>query len=324
MIEMQRQLVAACLLLVAATLAPAEESVVTEGTVTFRVTVDAQQAFVAQPIEFRLQVDAPRGATVQLPELAGRLGPFEVREFQTTADIPIAGTADTRRWIGRGSIESLNTGELSIPPLEVQVRLNGHATATTTLRSHQVGVRIVSLLEDRADAASLRDIKGVVDVPVPTDARRVWTRWLAGGVAALLMASLAVVYVVRRRPEVSAARWALMQLEEVEQAFGTVQTNAVESYQRLADILGEYLQLRFSPRDPGDLRNGTIDQQEIPLAPIMPELRSEIRDFLAVAEQVKFACLTISPEHVQRALGQVRELIDQCERLASQQRTEQE
>ncbi len=322
MIGRIRRLVAAALLLASPAAVLAGQSVVTSGPITFRVTVSAEQAFVAQPLEFVLQVDAPRGAIVKLPQISGMLGTFEIRDFQTTADIPIAGTSERRRWIGRGSVESLRAGDFSIPSLEAQIRMCPDTSAPKTLRSEPVSVRILSSVEDRAEATAFRDIKDVVDVSVPREPHRGWRWYIGGGIAALVLFGIAGVYVVRRRQEVSPVQWALREIDQVEQAFRLERSNAIECYEQLADVLAEYLRLRFAP----DVALRWIDEKADAHDPRLPNLKaetqSEIHELLSAAEQVKFACLTISRPDLLRTMQQVRHLVEECERVTGIARTE--
>src|SRR6188472_3666925 len=74
------------------------ESVVADGPVRVTARIDKGTARVAEPIQLVLDVEAPRGARIELPAKANRLGDFEVRHSSETKDIPSATGADKREW----------------------------------------------------------------------------------------------------------------------------------------------------------------------------------------------------------------------------------
>lgn len=311
-----RSLALACLLAVPAS-GETAESVVTRGPVTFSVALGAAQGQVAEPIDIQLQVDAPRDVTLQLPDLNGSIGPFEVLHFQWAPPIPVGDENHFRRWTGVGQIETLQTGELSIPSLEVHVRTTAD-DSSETLRSQPVRVRIASLLEGRVDPAALRDLKDVVDVAVPPTGPWRWRSWLGGAVATLALAGAAAAYFALRHRQISAAQWAKTEIDRVEHQFVASQTDAVVTYERLTDILAEYLRMRGM--------TSTMDGNEnLPDAghlPLTPDMRRQIHQLQQIAEQVKFACRTVGPSDVRQAIDDVRKLVEACEHVISPRRTE--
>src|SRR3954463_16590670 len=70
--------------------APALRSDASDGPVKVTARISATSARVAEPIQFVLEVDAPRGTRIELPAKAERLGDFEVRHSERTIDIPSA------------------------------------------------------------------------------------------------------------------------------------------------------------------------------------------------------------------------------------------
>src|SRR5436190_8797863 len=97
----------------------ARQSAVSDGPVKITARIDKGTARVAEPIQFTLEVEAPRGARIEMPGKVDRLGDFEVRRSEQNNDIPSAAGAEKRTWILRATLETLKTGELSISPLEV-------------------------------------------------------------------------------------------------------------------------------------------------------------------------------------------------------------
>ena len=84
------------------------------------------------------------------------------------SDIPSAANAGLRVWMLRLTLESIKTGELTIPPLEAHYATDAKSTTLSTVRSSPIPIRITSVLEDRANPKTFRDIKQTVDVTVPS------------------------------------------------------------------------------------------------------------------------------------------------------------
>src|SRR5690242_1738543 len=103
-----------------------------DGPVKLSVRLDKTTARVADPINLVLEVDAPKGARVELPAKAERLGEFEIRRSDRTTDIPSANQTDGRSWILRLRLESIKTGELTAPPMEIHYTTDA---ASTTFKS---------------------------------------------------------------------------------------------------------------------------------------------------------------------------------------------
>ena len=158
---------------------------------TITVSASASTVQVAEPLTLELTVVAPVGSSVDFSSVGDSLGNFDVIDMVDRADVPAANDVNQRSWTRRLTLESIVTGDLQIPALEINVRRNGESQ---TLKSEVIPIRVTSVLEDRADPTKFRDIHSVVDVAVPQSAANVWLWWALGGcgglaaVAALLMA----------------------------------------------------------------------------------------------------------------------------------------
>ena len=227
--------------------APALRSEASDGPVKVTVRISTASARVAEPIQLVFEVDAPRGARIEWPAKADRLGDFEVRRSERTVDIPSATQADRRSWALRLTLESLKTGELTIPPLEVHYTLNATDLTFKTLSTSPLKVRIASVLENRADPTRFRDIKQTVDIPVPEATSRGWIAWTCGGVVAAVVASLLLLVAIKRgRRGPAPAAWALAGIEELEKV-DLSQTTGIEAmFNEVVDIVREYFELEFN------------------------------------------------------------------------------
>ncbi len=137
---------------------------------------------VAEPFTLDVTVTAPVGAKVTFPAIADKIGDFDVRDSQDVFDVP---ADDARTWTRHLTLESITTGDLQIPPIDVQVNEGGKATLVP---SQPVTIRVASVLEDRSDPTKYRDIQSVVDVDVPVVRSNTWVWWTLGGAAGVTSA----------------------------------------------------------------------------------------------------------------------------------------
>jgi len=289
------------------------QSEVSDGLVIVTTRVNTASARVAEPVQLVLEVEAPRGSRVELPAKTDRLGEFEVRRSERTVDIPSATQADKRNWNLRLTLESIKTGELAIPPLDVHYTVDATSSTFKTLSTKPIPVRITSVLENRPDPTKFRDIKQTVDVPVPAADSRSWIAWSCGGAVATVVALLLAVAVVkRRRRGPLPAAWALNSIEELERV-DVLQTAGPEAlFNEVVDVVREFFELEFNvPALPRTTREFLAEASgEVGL----PEVASKRLSWLAsVADEIKFARLRVGEEHLKHAFAQAKEFIAECE-----------
>jgi hypothetical protein len=293
--------------------APTLRSEVSDGPVKVTARISSASARVAEPIQLVLEVDAPRGARIELPAKADRLGDFEVRRSERTIDIPSATQADKRSWTVRITLESLKTGELAIPPLEVHYTADATESTFKTLSTSPLKVRIASVLENRADPTRFRDIKQTVDAPVPETTSRGWIAWTCGGVVVAVVASLLLLVVIKRgRRGPAPAAWALASIEELEKV-DLSQTAGIEAmFNEVVDIVREYFELEFNV--PTLSRTAREFLAEVSDEVGLPEVASKRLSWLAfVADEIKFARLGVGEKHLTHAFAQAKAFVSECE-----------
>ena len=120
-----------------------------------------------------------------------------------------------RTWTRQMTLESIVTGDLQIPAMEIQV---ADGTNSRIIKSNAIPVRVISVLEDRADPTQFRDIHSVVDVDVPPQKSDGWFWWAAGGLGLLTFGSAAIAVVARRKTWLTPSEWALRELESLHQS----------------------------------------------------------------------------------------------------------
>jgi hypothetical protein len=292
--------------------ARALQSVVADGDVKVMARVDKGTARVAERIQLVFEVEAPRGARIEMPGKVNRLGDFEVRRSEQTNDIPSATGAEKRTWILRATLESLKSGELSIPPLEVHYTADLTSSTFKTLSTAPIPIHITSVLENRADPTRFRDIKQTVDVPVPETTSRSWIAWTCSGIGAAIAGLLLIAAVVRRqRRGPSPAAWALESIKELEQ-LNVSQTGPETLFNEVVDIVREFFELEFDvPTLPRTTREFLAEASgEVGL----PEIARKRLEWLAsVADEIKFARLGVGEQHLVHAFAQAKAFVAECE-----------
>lgn len=270
-----------------------------------RVTTTPSQTSrqVAEPFWLDWTVKAPSGARVTFPSTGDKLGDFDILDSRDLFDIPNDESGDERTWTRRLQLESIVTGELEIPSIEIQV---ADAQSSQVIRSEPITVQIVSVLEERGDPTQFRDIQSVVDVDVPNRPSHAWIGWSLAGFSALALAVAAVTVATRRKRWQTPAQWALAQLDELEAAMK--EQDGAASATQLASIMQNFLQLQYSLPEPGRTSEEMLHvlnaKQHVDEA-----TWKELRCLFALADEAKFAGLSVSPTQGQEMIEHARSLV---------------
>jgi hypothetical protein len=293
--------------------ASSKQAVITEGSVKLTVRVDRNVARVVEPIQFTLEVEAPRGTRVELPNLTKQLGDFDVRRSERLKDVPVAASADVRSWILKAKLETIKTGDLTIPPLDVRYSTDTKSETFNTLTSKPLAIQITSVLENGSDPRKFHDIKDVVDVAVPEQPSRAWIVWTAAGTGAVL-AGLALVVVVAkwRRRGPSPAEWALAAIADLQKATIANAADAEAVFNEVVDIVREFFELEFGvqtlSRTTREFLADAMEQVELGNMP-----RKRLMWLAKLADEIKFARRGIGGEQVRQAFEQAGTFVEECE-----------
>jgi hypothetical protein len=286
------------------------------GPVALIVRADRRSIAVGDPLTLTIEVDAEPGIEVRMPGHGESLGPFTVRSVQSRPDIPDAAGA-RRRWTDTIVLDTFDSGDLEIPAITVPFSDRRNEATTGTVESEisaqPLVVTVRTMIEGDFDPASVRDIKGAAEVPVPGRWRWLW--WAAGLAAAVSVAALAVARRLRTaarapQPVVPAHVWALAELDRLA-ADALVERGEVHNfYSRLSDIVRRYIERRFGLMAPErtteeflrELQGGSDlhDDQQALLAV-----------FLRAADLVKFALVRPGAVEAAAALDSARGFVRQ-------------
>ncbi len=274
--------------------------------VTIGVQIDKREAQIAEQIQLTITATAPENVSVSFPDLQMRLGEFEVTGVKDTLDIP---TGADRTWIRRVGLESLVSGELEIPGIEVSYvdrRGSDPRTGHQSTPAQQVTIR--STLEGVEDPTQFRDIKSVMFAPVPQTRSNAW--WVAIGVAAgsLCVAALALV-LARRKTELSPRQWAIRSLDELQESRAFQDNDAEQIYVRLVSTLRTFIDWQFGISAPHMTTNEFLDAMQADDR-LTGQFRADLSDLLNFADQVKFAGMLPEGNQLTLVVDQARRLVE--------------
>ncbi|QDV85858.1 BatD family protein [Planctomycetes bacterium TBK1r] len=277
-----------------------------EPTVTATASTNSVQ--VAEPFTVDITVNAPAGAKVAFPAIADRLGEFDVRDSQDRFDVP---TANGRTWARRIELESIATGDLVIPSLDIQV---SEGEIAKLVQTQPINVRVVSVLEDRSDPTKFRDIQTVVDVNVPEVKSGTWMLWAMGGVAGACLCAIAGLVLSRRGQWLTPKAWAIEELDELESLIDTNSVDCETTAQKLSEIVRSYLLLEFGIEDAGRTPQELVNEI-VATERIAKEATDRLSTAFMLADKVRFAGVELSASAMKSAVNDSRELI---ERIANE------
>ena len=263
---------------------------------------------IAEPFQVELTVTAPSGSKVALPAISDQLGEFDVLNTQDIADVPSDVSADQRIWRRRMTLESITAGDLQVPALEIQVADGTESQAFTTLSTQPITVRVLSVLEGRADPTQFRDIQSVVDVYVPQPESYSWFWWSLGGMGTASIAAAAIAMVARRQTWLTPVQWATRELDSIQSSAVTQSKYSESISQELSTVLRDFLELQFEISAPVQTTKellSEVDHRKI----LQPELTQRYSKLFAVADEAKFAGLSLTESQLSRMIDEARSII---------------
>ncbi|MDA1229957.1 MAG: BatD family protein [Planctomycetota bacterium] len=281
--------------------------IVNPATLTSNVSSTTVQ--VAEALTLELTVTSSVGSKVNFPSIGTSLGKFDVIDQVDRSDVPSPNDVRQRTWILWLTLESIITGDMEIPSLEIQVL--GSGGDIQTLRSDVVPIHVISVLEDRADPTQFRGIKSVVDMKLPDHAPTSygWLWWTLGS-AGVALATLVLVAVRKQKTWLMPNVWAVRELERLRSADAFKSGSSEIVAENLTTILRDYLELQFD-----------ITSSVQTTAELLQKIKSHkllkagtiqgYTDFFENTDLARFAGLRLSPAELTKAVDDAQQLIEQ-------------
>ena len=273
--------------------------------VELKTSVDRDEVRIADPFQFEIQLLAPEGTQVSFPSLPDTLGPFDVLDVKGRSEVPVADARQSERlWSRSLTLETITTGALQIPSIEVVVSEAGKSERI--LRTEPISVAVGSVLEPSTDLTQFQGIADLHDVEVPTGGSHTWI-WVASGIAALaFVAGGMLLFAKRRRKIASSSDWALQGLNE------TRDLSTAES------IVRQFIEERFefaasslaSDEILKELRQNNVDEQVL----------KDLQEFLAQSERAKFGGLSLPATEEARLVNHASKLVKRLDEVVEANR----
>jgi hypothetical protein len=271
------------------------------------IQIDKPEALVAERIQVEVTATAPEGVSVKFPEIAGRLGNFEVVSLNDTPDIP---SGADRQWIRHIGLESLISGELEIPAMEIiYVDRRGSQTVTGNQKTAPRKITIRSTLEGVEDPTKFRDIKSVVFLPESQPQNHNWTLWGAGAGGLTLLAAIAFLLVTRYKPVRSPKQWALNALDDLRNSRALADGDAEQIYVRVISILRTFFDEQFGISAPRFTTDEFLSAMQAD-GRLSRKIRDQLKELLTLADLVKFAGMLPEGQGLMTVVDQAKRVVE--------------
>ncbi|MFG0262668.1 MAG: hypothetical protein ACF788_09790, partial [Novipirellula sp. JB048] len=277
--------------------AAASDDVAAAAGVTLTSSIDRATAKLLEPIELTLTVVAPVEVAVDFQPVPETLGAFQVVSANDSPAVPIAGEGAPiageanparRRWTRRLVLETLQLGELEIPPIEVAyARPDSAAAPSGVLRSDPITVQIQSVLTSDDQPQAFRPMKDKMPVaspPPPTDSQN---GMLAILIAVLGLGGLALILHRRRQREAPAAI-ALRRLSALHARRDSPEFDPRDGYVESAEIARDFVMCRDG-MNPAVMTTDQVIRYLTSECELPEGLQQRLVELLLAAERCKFA-----------------------------------
>jgi hypothetical protein len=262
------------------------------------IEVSPREATVGDPLATTIVVDAPAGASIEDGVLGPDIGSFRVLSGAWAKGEPAAGRA---RWTWTGSLAAYETGDLTLPPIEIRLVTEG---TIAVVRTGAAPIRIRSVLPPEEAGASGEEAKPA-DLKPPASIEPDFTvlKKALAVVGLLLVLALAAWWLHRRYASRFAAVpaptdpfhrvpphvWVYEELKRLLDRRLAEEGNVDLFFSELSRIVKQYLSGRYRV----DLMERTTEEVPPPLqqAGAPPDAVRAARALLERCDLVKFAKL---------------------------------
>ena len=284
----------------AADAAPEPKSLSTQaGGATLTVTADDATIRTGQPLVVDITVDRPADLSVMVPAIKSPLGVWDIRKAES---LPVSKQLPNRI-TERLTLVTFESGEQTVPSLTFTLR--SADGKETPLASPALPITVSSLLTDGYDPSNIRDVKGVVDIPLESR----WP-WIAGfAVLAGLLGWLGFSWWKGRTAQAAPLEpvhvRAMRELDALAAQQLPQKGMVLDFYVLLSDTVRRYVEGRFGIKAPEQ-----TTKEFLQAARFHPSIRDDhqrmLAAFLRAADMVKFAAQRPGPAECDRGLDAAR------------------
>jgi len=277
--------------------------------------VDKSAVTIGELITYTVEVRRTSDIKVEMPDLGGNLGSFELRNYTVHDPIKMDGNIIEKiDYI----ISTFDTGEFEIPPLTFGYQAAGDSV-TMNLTTKKISIQVESMKP--SEAGEIRDVKNPLEL-APSYAR--YFVWLSIALGAILLISLAIYIYYRKRrgkgllpekvePPRPAHELALEALDNLKASTLLADGHIKKYYIELSIIVRKYIEGRYFVV----ALELTTDEliQELKEADVERDSIQLIHRFLGVCDLVKFAKYKPNEEIHAQTFEQAYNLIEKTKLL---------
>ncbi len=276
------------------------QSQANENGIQVTAKADRVEVQIADPFQFTIQIAVPQETQINFPKFPETLGPFDVLETIDRFDVPNHLNSSTRTWTKELTLETIETGRLQIPSVEISVLQP--SGSNRILRTEPVEIAVASVVENSADLSKFQDIAGLHDVQPPAGKSSAWVWWLAGSAVTVAFVGFVaggVFLFTRAERHESPESWAIRELT----ALGD------EDCLQSDSILRAFIAERFgipAGSYPVDLIVQTLRKRGV-----AEECLARVSEFMGKTERLKFGSLQNQPLDTTTLVASTGEVIRQ-------------
>lgn len=266
-------------------------------------TIERDTVQIADPFWVTFEVVAPTDAQVQFPQISKVLGPFEILEQKEMFGIPSVSSPNEKTWSLQLYLETMETGQLQIPAIEVAVELV--SGERKRVQSSPVTVTVESSIESGSDPTAFHDIRDLIDASLPNEEETSNLTWTLIGVLTGfgVAAGAAIFALMRRKNLMTPAAWATLQLTD---RTGLTLSDAETTFR---EFLSDEFDQHASSWSSDELEKFLSDMR------LSNDQSFLLSEFLAKAQQEKFAGLRVSENEIDANANLICDLIDHLHHL---------
>ncbi|WDQ18145.1 hypothetical protein [Rhodopirellula sp. P2] len=294
----------------------------TDGPMEFSLRVSDSETLVAEPLQVELEVIVPGDLQVVLPDFMDSLGDWEIVAKEIREDLPHASAAgtDSRRWWVRLTLESLQTGEVKIPSVEVQTLPRQSENQSDeigidwekagSLATQPIAIHMRSVLSESADPMKPEPIAEMISLPTQTTPSSSWMPTVVVGLVGVLIAGAVVLFRMRSRGGISDAVWARRRLADLRTQWQKQKLTPDECSRQLSGIFRDRIGSMMG-------RESTVTSEDA-LACLQesePAVSENLRAMLTRADEVAFAGISANSAEVDAWLDVANDWMGQLDTL---------
>ncbi len=258
--------------------------------VKVKSSVSASQVFIGDIFSYRIEVDVPSEAKVDLPSFVGNLGSFEVKEMQNdrvTEGMPKGMT----KVVWNATLNTLVGGDFLIAPQEVEV-----VVGKDTVKTHTDPVAVKVASRTTGEETDILD----VEAPLKDPRLPVWLWWVIGILGAGLLVFLG--WFLHKKFRKGIEELQLPPYEEAKLALKKMRDrnllavgDQAEFFASISFIARRYVQRRFDV----DILDATLSQLKQRMAHVVGLQQAYKESVVSLEEEtepVKFAKMKLNTD----------------------------